>query len=170
MKADEISPCILRIRGKRVVLDADLARIYGTTTSRLNQQVTRNRDRFPEDFMFRLQQHEKTELVTNRDILRNIKYSRVLPRVFTEHGAIMVASVLNSPRAVEMSVFVVRAFVHFRSILANHTEFSDRLTELESKIARHDESIRSIVTALRELLQDDRRSQNRAIGFRSNKE
>jgi hypothetical protein len=161
----EVEPCILLIRGQRVIIDVDLARIYDTTTKRLNQQVTRNRDRFPPDFMFRLQPDEKHELVTNCDHLENIKYSHELPRVFTEHGAIMVASVLNSPRAVEMSVFVVRAFVRFRSILARHEEFAQRLTELESKIESHDESIRTVVTALRELFRDEDGPSPRQIGF-----
>ena len=162
---ERVDPCIVILRGRRVILDADLARIYGTTTKHLNQQVTRNKDRFPPDFMFRLQQDEKNELVTNCDILRSIKYSRVLPRAFTEHGAIMVASILNSRRAVEMSVYVVRAFVRCRSILAHHQELAQRLSELERLIASHDKSIRDIVAVLRQLVQDGESDPGTPIGF-----
>ena len=92
----DVEPDILLIRGQRVILDVDLARIYGVTTSRLNEQVTRNQERFPPDFMLRLQQNEKNELIANCDRFVNLKHSSAMPRAFTEHGAIMVASVLNS--------------------------------------------------------------------------
>ena len=97
--ADKIEQRILLIRGEKVILDVDLAALYGVTTKQLNQQVKRNQNRFPPDFMFKLLPEEKKEVVTNCDLLGNVKYSNVLPYAFTEHGAIMAASVLNTPRA-----------------------------------------------------------------------
>jgi len=108
---------ILVIRGVRVMVDADLGELYGVPTKALNQAVKRNLNRFPSDFMFRLNATEKEEVVANCDHLAGLKYSKSLPFACTEHGAIMAASVLNSPRAVEMSVFIVRAFVKLREIL-----------------------------------------------------
>ena len=102
---------ILLIRSEKIIIDADLAEFYGVTTKVLNQAVRRNIKRFPADFMFQLTKEEKLEVVTNCDHLQNLKYSSVNPHVFTEHGALMVASILNSVRAVEVSVFIVRAFV-----------------------------------------------------------
>ena len=109
---------ILLIRGEKIIVDADLALFYGVPTKRLNEQVKRNKERFPEDFMFQLTATEKAEVVANCDHLSKLKYSPSLPYAFTEHGALMVASVLNSPRAVEMSVFIVRAFVQLRQVIA----------------------------------------------------
>ena len=100
----DISTAILTVRGERVILDADLAATYGVTTKRLNEQVKRNTDRFPPDFSFQLTAEEKAEVVANCDHLARLKFSPVLPRAFTEHGAIMAANVLNSPRAAQMSV------------------------------------------------------------------
>jgi hypothetical protein len=108
---ERIERSIFLIRGQRVMLDADLAELYDVTTKRLNEQVKRNRGRFPADFMFQLTAKEKTEVVANCDHLSKLKFSPVLPNAFTEHGAIMVASVLNTPRAIQTSVLVVRAFV-----------------------------------------------------------
>jgi len=116
--AQVVGKWILIIRGQRVMLDSDLARLYGVSTKRLNEQVKRNRNRFPADFMFRLTAEEKMEVVANCDHLRRIKFSAVLPYAFTEHGAVMLASVLNSYVAVQASVQVVRAFVRLRKILA----------------------------------------------------
>jgi hypothetical protein len=104
-----IATLILRLRGSNVLIDADLAAIYGVSTKALNQAVTRNIERFPADFAFRLTPKEKTEVVTNCDHLATLKFSPVLPQAFTEHGAIMAATVLNSPEAVSMSIYVVRA-------------------------------------------------------------
>jgi hypothetical protein len=109
--ARPVERCILAIRGERVILDADLDRLYGVTTKALNQAVRRNVARFPDDFTFLLTPQEKTEVVTNCDHLRSLKFSPVSPRAFTEHGALMAANILNSPRAVAMSVYVIRAFV-----------------------------------------------------------
>jgi len=148
----QIEQRILLIRGQRVMLDADLADLYGTTTKRLNEQVKRNRGRFPEDFMFQLTDKEKAEVVAICDHLTKLKFSPVLPNAFTEHGAIMVASVLNTKRAIQVSVFVVRAFVKLREMLATHKELAHKLAELERKLQNHDQSIRSLVVAIRQLM------------------
>jgi hypothetical protein len=111
---ERIAQGILMIRGHKVMVDADLANLYGVTTKRLNEQVKRNRERFPDDFMFQLTAEEKEQVVANCDHLARLKFSPAIPNVFTEHGAIMAASVLNTPRAVEMSVYVVRAFIRLR--------------------------------------------------------
>jgi len=124
---------ILLIRGHRVMLDSDLADVYGTTTKALNQAVKRNTERFPADFMFQLTQSERLEVVTNCDHLHKLKYSPVLPFAFTEHGAIMLASVLNSPIAIRASIAVVRAFIRFREVLINHKELAGRFAELEKR-------------------------------------
>ena len=105
---------ILKIRSNRVMIDTDLARLYGVSTKRLNEQVKRNLNRFPSDFMFQLSQTERDEVVANCDHLRNIKYSHSLPYAFTEHGALMLASVLSSPVAMSASIEVVRTFIRFR--------------------------------------------------------
>ena len=108
------------------MIDADLAKLYGVATKRLNEQIRRNRDRFPNDFMFRLTAREKSEVVANCDHLSQLKFSTVLPYAFTEHGAIMAASVLNTRRAIDASIFVVRAFVKLREMLATHKEFGSK--------------------------------------------
>jgi len=162
---DRIERAILLIRGHKVMLDADLAQLYGVTTKRLNEQVKRNRDRFPEDFMFRLTKNEKEEVVANCDHLHQLRFSPVLPYAFTEHGAIMLASVLNSRRAIEVSVFVVRAFVRLRGVLASHKELAQKLAELERRIEGHDEHIRSLFEAIRQLMAPPDRSR-KPIGFR----
>jgi hypothetical protein len=127
MRAEDISKRIHTIRGHRVMLDANLAELYGVTTIRLNEQVKRNRHRFPEDFMFKLNPVEKTEVIAKCDNLARLKFSPVLPYVFTEHGAIMAASVLKTKIAVETSIYVVRAFVQMREALATHQGLVQRL-------------------------------------------
>jgi len=108
---ERVQDRILLIRGNRVIIDRDLAELYGVETKRLNEQVKRNISRFPEDFVFQLSQEEKDEVVANCDHLSRLKFSKVLPNAFTEHGAIMAANVLNSEHAIRASVFIVRAFV-----------------------------------------------------------
>ena len=120
LREENISQKILTVRGHSVILDSDLADLYRVTTSALNQAVKRNARRFPEDFAFRLTTKEKEEVVTKCDHLSRLKFSPVLPFAYTEHGTIMAASVLNSQRAVETSVFVVRAFVLMRETMASH--------------------------------------------------
>ena len=159
--AEEISRRILTIRGHRVMLDADIAELYGVTTTRLNEQVKRNRHRFPDDFMFRLNSTEKAEVVAKCDNLARLKFSPVLPIAFTEHGTIMAASVLNSKRAVETSVYVVRAFVRMREALAGHRDLSRRLDKMEKK---YDAQFRVVFDAIRALMEPPKPSRRR-IGF-----
>ena len=149
LPVERVEETILFIRGQKAILDADLAKLYGVTTKRLNEQVKRNRDRFPDDFMFQLKVEEKAEVVANCDHLSTLKYSRVLPHAFTEHGAIMAASVLNTPRAIETSIFVVRAFVKLREMLATHKELERKLIALENK---YDEQFKVVFEAIRALM------------------
>ncbi len=160
-----ISSRILLIRGERVMLDADLAALYGVETKRLNEQVRRNKERFPADFMFQLNSEERKEVVAICDHLSRIKFSSTLPYAFTEHGAIMAASVLNTPRAVETSVYVVRAFVKLRELLTTNKGLSVKLAELERKLEGHDTSIRQLVGAIRGLMQSPEPKKKRPIGF-----
>lgn len=163
-----ISGRILLIRGERVIVDADLAEFYGVSTKRLNEQVKRNRDRFPDDFMFQLTSAERAELVAKCDHLARLKFAKALPYAFTEHGAIMAASVLNSSRAVEVAVFVVRAFVKIRRVLSGHRELASRLAQLERRLSEHDEQILGIVRAIRTLLGNEPVPNRRRIGFKTN--
>lgn len=140
-------------------------KFYGVNTKRLNEQVKRNRDRFPKDFMFQLTGSEKAELVANCDHLSRLKFAKALPYAFTEHGAIMAASVLNSRRAVEVAVFVVRAFVKIRRVLSEDRELAQRLAQLERKLAEHDEQIIGVVRAIRTLLGSEPVPMRRRIGF-----
>jgi hypothetical protein len=133
--APRIESRILIVRGQRVIVDADLARLYGVPTKRLNEQVKRNLERFPSDFMFRLSVAERAEVVADCDHLQALKYSKALPLVFTEHGAIQAANVLASPRAVEMGIYVVRAFVRLKQASTSHAELARRLAELEERTA-----------------------------------
>ena len=164
---EELEPHILLIRGLRVMVDADLAKLYGATTKALNQAVKRNIDRFPQDFVFPLTVSEKQEVVTNCDHLAKLKFSKVLPYAFTEHGAIMAAAVLNSPRAIDVSMYVVRAFVKLREVVSSHKELARQLNELERKVGSHDEAIRSLVHAIRKLMEPPPTSEKKGrIGFR----
>jgi hypothetical protein len=160
-----IEPCILLIRGQRVMLDADLAELYGTSTKAFNQAVKRNLERFPTDFRFHLTDAEKQEVVTNCDHLGRLKFSTTLPYAFTEHGAIMAASVLNTPRAIEASVYVVRAFVKLRELLSTHKELAGKLAELERKVGSHDVAIQSLVAAIRRLMEPPPAPPRPRIGF-----
>jgi hypothetical protein len=154
------------IRGQRVMLDSDLALIYGVPTHRLNEQLRRNRHRFPSDFAFQLNKEEQESLRSQFAISRAHGGRRSLPWVFTEHGAIMLASVLNSARAVEMSVFVVRAFVQMREVLTSTRQLAAKLNELETRVGGHDQAIARLVAAIRRLLETsaDEKSK-REIGF-----
>ena len=160
---------ILLIQGEKVIVDADLSEFYGVPTKRLNEQVKRNKDRFPDDFMFQLSAEEKSEVVANCDHLSKLKYSSSLPYVFTEHGAIMAASVLNSPRAVEVSVFIVRAFIKLRRMIAENKELSRKIVQIERHLAEHDNQIMELVKAIKQLLKPDPLPKKRRIGFHSDK-
>jgi len=156
---------ILVLRGHRVILDADLAELYGVEVKRLNQQVKRNIDRFPGDFVLQLSSAEyeslRLQFATSNEGRGGRRY---LPYAFTEHGAIMAATVLNSQRAIEMSIFVVRAFVRMREALAANRQIVAKLTELESHLESHDADIQELVEAIRELMAPPARN-GRRIGF-----
>lgn len=164
LPVERIESRILLIRGHKVMLDSDLADVYGTNTKALNQAVKRNRERFPADFMFQLTAQEKNEVVTNCDHLSRLKYSPTLPHAFTEHGAVMLASILNSPVAVQASIAVVRAFIRLREILATHKELAGKLAELEKRIEGHDEEIMALFEAIRQLMEPPEKPTKR-IGF-----
>jgi len=161
-KSAAIDSKILVLRGHRVMLDADIAGLYGVTTSRLNEQVRRNRNRFPPDFMFRLTPTEKHEVIAKCDHLHRLKFSPVLPLAFTEHGALMLASVLNSPIAIQISTAIVRAFVRMRESLATHRDLTAKLDLLERKYNRQ---FKVVLDAIRALMARPRKRARR-IGFR----
>ena len=167
VKVGKIQQCILLIRGEKVIIDADLAKAYGVPTRRLNEQVRRNLKRFPGDFMFQLTSEEKAEVIANCDHLEKLKFSKALPLAFTEHGAIMAASILNSQKAVEVSVFVVRAFVQLREILGGHKELARKVSQLERKLGDHDEQIMVLIEAIKQLMDPEPPPKTRRIGFSS---
>ena len=160
----KIEQRILLVRGEKVIIDADLADFYGVPTKRLNEQVKRNKKRFPKDFMFQLTADEKSEVVANCDHLAKLKFSKALPFAFTEHGAIMAASVLNSRRAINVSIFIVRAFIRLRQTIAEHREIAGKLKELERKVADHDEQILTVLQAIHQLMAPTEKPR-RKIGY-----
>ena len=164
LPVEEVASRILLIRGEKVMIDADLAELYGVATKALNQAVKRNSERFPDEFMFQLSQTEKDEVVTNCDHLAKLKFSKTLPYAFTEHGALMVATVLNTQRAVEISLYVVRAFVKLRELLASNKELAAKLNALEHKLDSHDQAIAGLINAIRELMRPPE-TKKRPIGF-----
>jgi len=156
---------ILLIRGQKVMLDADLAELYGVPTKRFNEQVKRNIGRFPLDFMFQLtgEEHEalRSQFATSNSGRGGRRYA---PYAFTEHGAIMAATILNSPKAIEMSVFIVRAFVQLREMLSSHKELAAKLEALEQKVGSHDQAIAGLIDAIRQLMAPPEQKK-RPIGF-----
>ncbi|CAN5611999.1 ORF6N domain-containing protein [soil metagenome] len=156
---------IYLIRGQKVMLDSDLSAIYQVQTKVLNQAVKRNLHRFPEDFMFQLAENEakslRSQFVTSNKGRGGRRY---LPYVFTEHGAVMLATVLNSPTAIEASIKVVRAFVHFRTIVMLHKDLAERIEELEQVVDKHDEKFKVVSHLLGQILGDKKR-EKRQIGF-----
>jgi phage regulator Rha-like protein len=156
---------ILILRRQRVILDSDLAELYGVTVKRLNQQVNRNQERFPADFMFRLT--VKEDQILRLQIATSSKKHggrRYPPYAFTEHGAIMAASVLNSKRAIEMSVFVVRAFVRMREMLVKNRQLAAKINELDRRLETHDTAIQDLIDAIKELMIPEG-TPRRKIGF-----
>ena len=170
---ETITHHILLLRGQKVLLDADLATLYDVPTKRFNEQVRRNLARFPADFMFQLTEEEfaalRSHFATSNEKPAGRGGRRYLPFVFTEHGAIMAATILNSPRATEVSVYVVRAFVALREQLAGNKElalkFSELETRLERKLDSHDQAIAGLIDAIRELMRPPEPKQNQPIGF-----
>ena len=150
--ARKVDSRIRILRSQRIILDADLAALYGVSVRRLNEQVKRNAARFPSDFVFRLKHAEyenlKSQIATSSS---GHGGRRNMPRAFTEHGAVMAANVLNSPRAIKMSIFVVRAFVRMREAFAANQQLLSRLSELEERIESHDQEIHDLFDAIRAL-------------------
>jgi len=164
---EHIESRILLVRGHKVLLDADLAALYGVETRILNQAVKRNRERFPADFMFRLSAKElgawRSQFVMSNPGAR--MGLRRPPFAFTEHGALMVATVLNSPRAVQTSVYVVRAFIRLRQFLATHKDLARRLEEHEKRLSTHDQAIAGLMNTIRTLMAPPEAPRRRPIGF-----
>lgn len=147
-----IAQRVLILRGARVMLDTDIANLYGVQTNVLNQSVRRNVERFPEDFMFRLTEEEKNEVVTVCDHLANLKFSRVLPCAFTEHGVLMLGNVLKSDRAIGVSLIIVRTFVKLCEMLSGNKELAVKLAELERKVSTHGQAIAGLINVIRQLM------------------
>jgi phage regulator Rha-like protein len=172
-----IATRIVETRGKKVMLDRDLAKLYGVNTKRLNEQVRRNRKRFPEDFMFQLSWEEVESLrshfatlnsATSTDSRRG-KHIKYLPYVFTEQGVAMLSSVLNSERAIQVNILIMRAFTKLREIILTHKELAVKIESLERKYVEHDETIKGIFEAIRQLLEPQPAKEKRVIGFRVEK-
>jgi hypothetical protein len=168
LSTDNILSSILTIRDQRVILAADLAKLYGTETKKLNQQIKRNFERFPRDFVFQLTAVEKVEALRSQNVtLEKGSHHRYLPYAFTEHGAIMAANVLSSPRAVAMSVYVVRAFIQQREVLAANGAILKRLAEIDRELLQHDAALRDIYHRLQPLLQPPPDAPRKKIDFSS---
>ena len=163
---EDIARRIHTVRGQRVMLDFDLARVYGVTTTRLNQQVTRNAARFPADFMFRLTRTELTNMMSQiATSSSDWGGRRKPPNAFTEHGAVMLASGLNSPRAVQMCIFVVRAFLRLREWVVGQANLAARLADLEKRVGAHDHELKAVIQAIRGMLEPPV-PPKKQIGFR----
>ena len=174
---ERIDNAIVEIRGRKVMLSHDLAALYGVSTKAFNQAVKRNADRFPPDFMFQLTREEaqslRSQFVTLNGVgsrsqsatLKRGEHIKYLPYAFSEHGAVMAATILNSPRAVEVSVFVVRAFVRLSRAAADQRQFALKLAEIEAKLSVHDQSLKAVFDALRQLMLPPPAPKRRKIGF-----
>ncbi|HRX49578.1 MAG TPA: ORF6N domain-containing protein [Spirochaetota bacterium] len=161
---ESIKDRIFLLRGEKVMIDRDLAELYGVETKRLNEQVKRNINRFPSDFMFQLNDEERKELVAKCDRLKPLRHSASNPYAFTEHGAIMIATILNTPQADKMSVLVVRAFVKLREFVLPQAEIAKRIDDLEKKAGNHDKAIQQLIHAIRQLMMPEEKSKKK-IGF-----
>ncbi len=161
---ETIESKIFLIRGKKVILDKDLAEMYGVTTGNLNKAVKRNINRFPEDFMFPLTRKELRDLIFQFGI-SSWGGTRKLPRAFTEHGVLMLSSVLNSERAAQVNIAIMRAFVKLRELLSTNKELALKLSQLEMKIEKHDEEIQAIFKAIHRLMEPPPEKPKRRIGF-----
>jgi hypothetical protein len=162
--AERIEKAILLVRGQKVLLDRDLAELYGVETRVLKQAVRRNRNRFPSDFMFELTNEENRSLRSQNVILEPGRYSKYLPFAFTEQGVAMLSSVLNSERAIEVNIAIMRVFVRLREIMATHKELAFKLAEHEDRLEGHDEQIQNIFEAIRQLMAPPERERKK-IGF-----
>jgi hypothetical protein len=171
LATNEIQRRIHLIRGQRVLLDSDLAEFYGVPTSHLNKAIARNRARFPADFAVRLTMDETKALIFQSGISKPVRGGVRKPAtVFTEQGVAMLASVLRSPRAIAVSVAIIRVFVQLRHLLSTHRELANKLAELERRLEGHDAAIVDLFTTLRQLLPPAEPAQRRKIGFRPESE
>jgi len=161
---ETIEQRIFLIRNQKVMVDRDLAELYGVETKHLNRQVKRNIQRFPEEFMLQLTIEERNQLVTICHRFKTMKHSSSLPYVFTEHGVAMLASVLKSDRAVKISINIIKAFVKLREMLSTHKELAHKLAQLERKIEKHDDEIKLVFDAIRQLMTPPEPKSKR-IGF-----
>jgi hypothetical protein len=157
---------ILLLDGQSVMIDRDLAELYGVSTFRLNEQVTRNLTRFPPDFMRIVSQEEKEYLIKNFKHLESLKYSPALPRVFTEHGAVMLASVLNSERAILVNIQIVRIFTKMKQLMVNYKKVLQSIGRLEQKTLKNSKEIQAIVEYLKQLTELQKQTERQRIGFR----
>jgi len=158
---------ILLIRNKKVMVDSDLATLYGVTTKRLNEQVKRNIKRFPSNFMFQLTEIEKAEVVANCDHLKKLKFSSSLPYVFTEHGTMMLGNVLSSDRAIEFSIKIVEAFIKMREFLNNNLSVKLEIEEIKKKLMNHDKNIELVFSYLDEMMEkNDTKVERIKIGYK----
>lgn len=159
---------ILLIRDTKVMIDRDLAQLYGVTTKQLNQQVKRNIKRFPSNFMFQLTEIEKEQVVANCAHLEKLKFSSTLPYVFTEHGTMMLGNVLNSERAIEFSIKIVEAFVKMREFLTNNLNVKIEIEEIKKKLTNHDKNIELVFTYLDELMEkQENKIERNKIGYKN---
>jgi hypothetical protein len=169
LSTDNILPLIQMIRDQRVILASDLAKLYGVQAKQLNQQIKRNRQRFPSDFVFQLTAQEMDELKVLRSQIVTLKqgqHQKYRPYAFTEHGALMAATVLNSPRAVAMSIYIIRAFVQQREAISANGAILKRLAEIDQTLLVHDKALRDIYQKLLPLLQPPPENPKPRIGFR----
>jgi len=164
---ERIESKIFLIRGKKVMLDRDLAILYGVETRVFKQAVRRNMDRFPQDFMLELTQQEKEEVITICDNPESIKFSPANPYVFTEQGVAMLSSVLNSKRAIKVNIEIMRAFTRLRELMISHKDLASKIEEIEKKFKEHDKNFILIFKAIRELLEKPKEPEGKSvpIGF-----
>jgi len=173
-----IATRILELRGKKVMLDRDLAKLYGVAAKVLNQAVKRNIKRFPADFMFQLSWKEteslRSQIVTlnntKTEVSRRGQHIKYLPYAFTEHGIAMFSSVLNSERAIQVNILIMRAFTKLREILITHKDLAAKIEALEKKYAEHDQTIKAIFDAIKQLLEPPLIKEKRIIGFQIHKD
>jgi len=159
---EAVQEMIFLIRGRKVMIDRDLAGLYGVVTKRLNEQVKRNSQRFPDDFMFQLSSEEARELVANCDRFRNLKHSTTTPYAFTEQGVAMLSSVLNSERAIQVNIAIMRTFTKLREMLSIHKDFQAKIEALEKK---YDKQFQVVFQALKALLEEPEEEKKNPIGF-----
>lgn len=165
-----IASKILLIREQKVMIDSDIAELYGVTTTRLNEQVKRNKTRFPDNFMFELTNEEKQEVIANCDHLEKLKFSPVLPKVFTEHGIMMVANVLTSERAIKVSIQIIEVFIKMREMLTDNLSLKLDIEEIKKKLSNHSKNIELVFNYLDELIdKKDNEKPRKEIGYKADR-